>query len=88
MHVVVVEWLSVRETGADELNKQLTVEENHGCSLQLETMPQSELIVVIYVLLWNDLKGRNRNVAEVVEEENNRNVVVMVEGENLEMWWW
>ena len=51
-------------------------------------MPQSELIVVIYVLLWNDLKGRNRNVAEVVEEENNRNVVVMVEGENLEMWWW
>ena len=26
-HVVVVEWLS-----ADELNKQLTVEENHGCS--------------------------------------------------------
>ena len=32
MHVVVVEWLSVRETGADELNKQLTVEENRGCS--------------------------------------------------------
>ena len=30
IHVVVVEWLSVRETGADELNKQLTVEENHG----------------------------------------------------------
>ena len=29
---VVVEWLSVRETGADELNKQLTVEENHGWS--------------------------------------------------------
>ena len=51
MHVVVVEWLSVRETGADELNKQLTVEENHGCSWQLQTMPQSELIVVIYVLL-------------------------------------
>ena len=32
MHVVVVEWLSVRETVADELDKQLTVEENHGCS--------------------------------------------------------
>ena len=32
IHVVVVEWLSVRETGADELNKQLTVEENHGWS--------------------------------------------------------
>ena len=32
MHVVVVGWLSVRETGADELNKQLTVEKNHGCS--------------------------------------------------------
>ena len=51
MHVVVVEWLSVRETGTDKLNKRLTVEENHGCSRQLETLLQSELIVVIYVLL-------------------------------------
>ena len=31
-------------------------------------------------------RKKNRNVAEVVEEENNRNVVVMAEGENLEMW--
>ena len=42
--------------------------------------------MVICGLLWNDLKGKNRNVAEVVEEEHNRNVVVMVEGENLKMW--
>ena len=29
MHVVVVDWLSVKETVADELDKQLRVEENH-----------------------------------------------------------
>ena len=27
MHVVVVDWLSVKETVADELNKQLRIEE-------------------------------------------------------------
>ena len=32
MHVVVVDWLSVKETVADELDKQLRVEENHDCS--------------------------------------------------------
>ena len=32
MHVVVVDWLSVKETVADELNKQLRMEENHDCS--------------------------------------------------------
>ena len=32
MHEVAVDWLSVRETGADELDKQLTAEENHDCS--------------------------------------------------------
>ena len=34
MHVVVVEWLSVKETVADGLDKQLRVEENHDCSWQ------------------------------------------------------
>ena len=32
MHVVVVDWLSVKETVADELDKQLRIEENHDCS--------------------------------------------------------
>ena len=32
MHVVVVEWLSVKETVADEVDKQLRIEENHDCS--------------------------------------------------------
>ena len=32
MHVVVVDCLSVRGTVADELDKQLRVEENHDCS--------------------------------------------------------
>ena len=51
MYVVVVELLSVREPGADGLDKQLTVEENHGFSWQLETLLQTELIVIIYRLL-------------------------------------
>ena len=33
--------------------------------------------MVIYGLLHNDLKGENRNLADVMEEENNRNVVVV-----------
>ena len=36
--------------------------------------------MVIYGLLWNDLKGKDRNLVEVVEEENNRNVVVIRDG--------
>ena len=32
MHVAVVDRLSVRETVADELDKQLRVTENHDCS--------------------------------------------------------
>ena len=32
MHAWVMECLFVRETGVDALDKQLTVEENHGCS--------------------------------------------------------
>ena len=38
MHAWVMECLFVRETGADELDKQLTVEENHGCSSRHETV--------------------------------------------------
>ena len=51
MRVVVVGWLSVRETGTDELDKQLKVEENHGFSWRHETLLQTELIVIIYGLL-------------------------------------
>ena len=51
MHVVVVEWLSVKETSADELDKQVTVEENYGCSSLRETLLQNELIVVTCVVL-------------------------------------
>ena len=31
MHALVVEWLSVTETGADELDKQLTIEKSRLC---------------------------------------------------------
>ena len=47
MYVVVVEWWSVGETGADELDKQLTVEENHDCSSQHETLLQNKLMIVV-----------------------------------------
>ena len=33
-----MECLFVRETVADELDKELTVEENHGCSSRHETV--------------------------------------------------
>ena len=42
MHVVVVDWLSVKETVTDELDRQLRIEENHNCSWQLETLRQTE----------------------------------------------
>ena len=33
-----MECLFVRQTGPDELDKQLIVEENHGCSSRHETL--------------------------------------------------
>ena len=38
MHAWVMECLFVRETVADELDRQLTVEENQGCSSRHETV--------------------------------------------------
>ena len=52
MYAVVVEWWSVGETGADELDKQLTVEENHDCSSQHETLLQNKLMIVVCSLYW------------------------------------
>ena len=47
MHAVVVEWWSVGETDADKLDKPLTVEENHECSSQHETLLQNILMIVV-----------------------------------------
>ena len=57
--MVVVDWLFARETGADELDKQLRVEENHDCSWDLEKLLQTELMLVICGLLYNYLEGKN-----------------------------
>ena len=38
MHVVVVEWLSLKETGADRQGNQLTAEGKHDCCLVHETL--------------------------------------------------
>ena len=59
MHVVVVDWLSVKETVAVELDKQLKIEENHDCSLQLETLRQTELIIVVCSLLLTVVEEKN-----------------------------
>ena len=64
---------------ADELDKQLRIEENHDCSWQLETLRQTELMIVVCSLLLSVVEKNNGNVvAEVVVEENNENVVVAV----------
>ena len=72
-----MEWRSVRETGADELDKQLTTGENHDCSSLLETLLQNKLMIVLCSLLLNVVEESNRNV--VVVEEINGNVVVLGE---------
>ena len=90
MHVVVADWLSVKETVADELDKQLRIKEIHDSSLQLETLRQTELMIAVCSLLltvWRNkivnvmvvvmVEENNRNVVVVAVEENNRNVVVV-----------
>ena len=83
MQVVVVDWLSVKETVADELNKQLRIEENHDCSWQLEKLRQTELMIVVEVIYWLSSMKQIVNVVVVVVvvEKNNGNVgaVVVVE---------
>ena len=76
MHVVVVDCLSVKETVADELNKQLRIQENHDCSWQLEKLRQTELMIVVCSLLLTVVD--EKIVYVVVVEENNGNVVAMV----------
>ena len=74
-----MEWRSVRETGTDELDKQLTVEENHDCSSLHETLLQNKLLMIaLCSLLLNVVEESNRNVVAVVEI-NNRHVVVVEE---------
>ena len=73
-----MEWRSVRETGADELDKQLTIGENHDWSSLLETLLQNKLMIVLCSLLLNVVEESNRNVVAVVEEING-NVVVLGE---------
>ena len=51
MHVVVVEWLSFKETGADEQGNQLTAEENHDCCLLHETLLLNELMMAVGSIL-------------------------------------
>ena len=47
MHVVVVEKLSLKETGADEQGNQLTAEENRYCCSLHEILLQNELMMAV-----------------------------------------
>ena len=51
MHEFAVEWLSLKETGGDEQDNQLTVEENHDCCSLQETLLQNELMILVFSLL-------------------------------------
>ena len=51
MHEFAVEWLSLKETGADEQGNQLTAEKNHHCCLLHETLQQNEHTMVVCSLL-------------------------------------
>ena len=81
MHAVIVEWRSVGETGADELDKQLTVGENHDCSSLHKTLLQNKLMIEVCSILLNVVEESNRNVVVEVDR-NNRNVVAVVEENN------
>ena len=73
MHEVLVASPSVRETGADELDKQLRVEENHDWFWQLETLRQTELMIIVCSLLLTVVDEKIVNV--VVEEEENYRIL-------------
>ena len=51
MHVVVVEKLSLKETGADKQDNQLTAEENPDCCSLNETLLKNELKMAVGSLL-------------------------------------
>ena len=76
MHVVVVEWLYLKETGVDEQGNQLTAEENHDCCLRHETLTFIEFPGEKNETRRSRIEN-NRNVVVMVEEENNRNVLVV-----------
>ena len=93
MHVVVVDWLSLKETVADDLDKQLRIEENHDCSRKLETLRQTELMTVVCSLLLTVVEEKIVNVVTAVMEKNNGNVVLVVvvvkeENDGNGWWWW
>ena len=78
MNVVVVEWLSLKETGADEQGNQLTAEENHDCCLLHKTLKPNELMMAVGS--WQSfIESRGeKNETSRRRIENNRNVVAVV----------
>ena len=88
MHVVVVDWLSVKETVADELNKQLRIEENHDCSWQLETLRQTELMIVVCSLFLTLADEKNSKRGGGRKQWKCGCVGGGGGGKTIEMWWW
>ena len=74
-----MDWLSLKETVADELDKQLRIGENQECSWQRETLRQTEIMIVVCSLLLTVVDEKLVNVVVVVVvEKNNGNVVAVV----------
>ena len=74
-----MDWLSLNETVADELDKQLRIGENHKCSWQRETLRQTEIMIIVCSLLLTVVEEKIVNVVVVVVvEKNNGNVVAVV----------
>ena len=60
MHVVFVEQLSLKDTGADKQGNQLTAEEHHYCFLH-ETLLQNKLKKAVGSLLIGSRGEKKRN---------------------------
>ena len=78
MHVVVVEWLSLKETGADKQGNQLTAEEKHDCCSLHEILLQNELKMAVGSLLLNLVEKKlnkwARDRKQLDEEEEGKRI--------------
>ena len=51
MHALAVEWLSLKETGADNQENQRTAEENPDCCSVHEILLQNKVMMIVCSLL-------------------------------------
>ena len=64
-----MECLFLRETGADELDKQLSFEQNHGCSSRHETLLPHEKYKTEYSAEHFEMPSSCRSAVSLLPEE-------------------